>query len=101
MVVDNLDTKLEGPALAIPTLGDVIDQLKEVAEVDDIGADTPLVELEDIDSLDLMEWAYVLQETYDLEVDETVLEEFDESSTLRQIYEQVIAGAVATTEAQG
>jgi acyl carrier protein len=79
-----------------PTLEDVTEQLQAVSGVDRIDPDTPLLDIDDLDSLDLMEWLYGFQEKYpQLEADESLFEDIDESITLRVIYDQIVANAVA------
>jgi acyl carrier protein len=81
-----------------PTLEDVTEQLQAVSGVDDIDPDVPLLNIDDLDSLDLMEWLYGFQEKYpEIGADESLFEDIDESITLRAIYDQVIANATAAT----
>lgn len=83
-----------------PTLEDVTEQLQAVSGVDQIDADVPLLNIDDLDSLDLMEWLYGFQEKYpEIGADESLFEDIDESVTLRDIYDQVIANANAATAA--
>ena len=79
-----------------PTLEDVTEQLQAVSGVDDIDPDVPLLNIDDLDSLDLMEWLYGFQEKYpEIGADESLFEDIDESITLRAIYDQVIATATS------
>ncbi|MGH9213097.1 MAG: acyl carrier protein [Acidimicrobiales bacterium] len=80
-----------------PTLDDLVDQLKELAEVDEIDPDTPILQLEDIDSLDLMELVYSVQEQYQITIDESVFDDFDETATIRMLYERLMETATALT----
>jgi acyl carrier protein len=83
-----------------PTLEDVTEQLQAVSGVDQIDPDVPLLNIDDLDSLDLMEWLYGFQEKYpEIGADESLFEDIDESITLRAIYDQVIANATAATPA--
>ena len=81
--------------MGIPTLDAVIDQLKIISEASEIDPDTPVGQL-DIDSLDLMEWLYVVEDEYEMSVDESVFADLDENTTLRVVYERVTAAALAT-----
>jgi len=83
--------------MTTPTLDEMIQQLKDLTEVAEIDPDVPLAELSEIDSLDLMEWVYQAQERYALAVDESVFEDFDGSSTLRRLFERVMATAEAAS----
>jgi hypothetical protein len=83
-----------------PTLEDVTEQLQAVSGVDQIDPDVPLLNVDDLDSLDLMEWLYGFQEKYpELGADESLFEDIDESVTLRAIYDQIIANAGVSTPA--
>jgi hypothetical protein len=85
-----------------PTLEDVTEQLQAVSGVDSIDPDVPLLNIDDLDSLDLMEWLYGFQEKYpEIGADESLFEDIDESITLRAIYDQVIANAGATAGTPG
>ena len=46
--------------MPFPTLDEVVDQLREIAEDDTIGPDSVITSLE-IDSLDLMEWVFEIE----------------------------------------
>jgi acyl carrier protein len=82
--------------MGLPTLQDFVDQLQEVSGAAEIDPDIALLTIEDLDSLDLMEWLYGFQETYpDTPVDESLFEDIDETTTLRTIYERVIAAVPA------
>lgn len=82
--------------MSSPTLDDVVEQLKSVAGVDEIDPDTPLLHIEDIDSLDLMEWLYGFQEQYpDIPADESLFENIDDTVTFRVIYDRIMASANA------
>jgi acyl carrier protein len=83
-----------------PTLEDVTEQLQAVSGVDDIDPDVPLLNIDDLDSLDLMEWLYGFQEKYpELGADESLFEDIDETVTLRAVYDQVIVRAESVTAA--
>lgn len=79
-----------------PTLEDVTEQLKTVSGVETLDVDTPLMDMEDIDSLDLMEWLYVFQEAYpEIPADESLFEDIDDTVTMRSLYERIMAAAPA------
>ncbi|MBF4463160.1 MULTISPECIES: hypothetical protein [unclassified Rathayibacter] len=83
----------------IPTLDDLIEQMQSVSGAPEIDADTPLTELSDVDSMDLMEWLYGYQSANpDSGVDADVFANEDGSLTLRIVHERlsqrVTAGAV-------
>jgi acyl carrier protein len=81
-----------GLQMEYPTLEDVTEQLQAVSGVDRIDPDVPLLDIEDLDSLDLMEWLYGFQEKYpEIGADESLFEDVDESVTLRTIYDQLAA----------
>jgi acyl carrier protein len=86
-----------GTSVSYPTLDETINDLKDLLEIDDLDADVPISELGEIDSLDLMEWVYRIQEQYSISIDESVFDDIDETSTLRQLYELVMKGATAAT----
>jgi acyl carrier protein len=77
--------------MALPTLDDVVQQLQSVSGAQELDPDAPLLENEDIDSLDLMEWLYTFQEQYpEVPADESLFEDIDSSVTLRAIYTRVM-----------
>ncbi|HEY3144516.1 MAG TPA: hypothetical protein VGJ86_25525 [Acidimicrobiales bacterium] len=79
-------------SMGVPTLQDVTNQLQAVSGVEQIDPDVPILTIDDLDSLDLMEWLYSFQEEYpEIPADESLFEEIDETVTLRSIYERVIA----------
>jgi hypothetical protein len=79
----------------VPTLQDVIKQLEEISGAETIDPDVPILTIDDVDSLDLMEWLYGFQEAYpEIPADESLFDEIDESVTLRSVYESVVATAV-------
>lgn len=83
--------------MGVPTLQDVTEQLQDVSGAPQIDPDVALLTVDDIDSLDLMEWLYSFQENYpDIPADESLFEDIDETTTLRTIYERVIATVPAT-----
>ena len=78
--------------MGVPTLQDVTKQLETISGAENIDPDVPILTIEDIDSLDLMEWLYSFQESYpEIPADESLFEEIDETVTLRSIYDRVLA----------
>jgi acyl carrier protein len=81
-----------------PTLDDVIDQIKQVSGAENVDADTPIPQIDDIDSLDLIEWLYEFQQKYPhIPADESLFEDVDETVTLRTIYERIMESAPAAS----
>ncbi|PCG82036.1 hypothetical protein CIB93_32060 [Streptomyces sp. WZ.A104] len=75
----------------LPTLEVSVDRLKVVSRINAFDPDTPLT-TSGVDSLDLMEWVYDMQERYpDLGVDETIVESIDDTVTFRAIHQQLVA----------
>lgn len=74
----------------IPTLEDLIEQMKSVSGAPEIDADTPLTELSDVDSMDLMEWLYGYQSANpDSGVDANVFDNEDGTLTIRIVHERL------------
>lgn len=76
----------------LPTLDEVVERLKELAEVDEIDPSKPISELE-IDSMDILEWTYVLEEETGYKIDESALDGLKPESTLAEVYGLLIAAA--------
>ena len=77
--------------MALPTLDDVVAQLKAVSGAPTLDPDAPLLENEDIDSLDLMEWLYNFQEEFpEVPADESLFEDIDPTVTLRDVFARVM-----------
>jgi hypothetical protein len=78
--------------MGFPTLQDVTSQLETISGAENIDPDVPILTIDDIDSLDLMEWLYSFQESYpEIPADESLFEEIDETVTLRSLFERVMA----------
>lgn len=88
--------------MKLPTFDESVDQLKAVTGLDDFDPDLPLPR-SGADSLDLVEWMYSLQDRYpQMSVDESLLEDVDDTVTFRDIHGRVIhAGVVAAVAAAG
>lgn len=77
------------------TIEDFASQLEDVSGAASIEPDTPLAEVPDVDSMDLMEWLYNFQsENPDSSVDATVFANEDGAATLRTFHER-LTGTVA------
>lgn len=74
----------------IPTLDEVVKWLEAIADVDSFEPDADL-ETQGVDSLDLIELAAALEDTFPgLEFDDSMLEDALEDRTLRAIYDRVV-----------
>ncbi len=80
--------------MSMPPLDTLLVELENLAGVTSgIDPDRPVGELE-IESIDLLEWLFVLRDEYGIEVDESKFESFDESVTIRQVYEKIAEQSV-------
>ncbi|MFE2044244.1 phosphopantetheine-binding protein [Streptomyces sp. NPDC059477] len=74
----------------LPTLEVSVDRLMTVSRVKVFDPDTPLT-ASGIDSLDLMEWVYDMQERYPaLGLDESIVDSIDDTVTFRRIHQQLL-----------
>jgi hypothetical protein len=74
------------------TLEDFARQLEEVSGASAIDPDTPLAEVSDVDSMDLMEWLYKFQtENPGSGVDAAVFENEDGRATLRTFHTRLVS----------
>ena len=81
--------------MAFPSLDEVLGQLRAIAEDDAIAADTKLMSLE-IDSLDVMEWVFEIEEQAGFQIDESLYDKDSlEDATIRDFYDKVKASAPA------
>lgn len=76
----------------IPELGDLLRKLEELADVK-VDADTPISEL-DISSLDLVEWAVLLEDQYGINLEEIQLDDM-RNLTPHLLYELVFSNQSA------
>jgi acyl carrier protein len=75
--------------MPFPTLDEVVDQLREIAEDDTIGPDSVITSLE-IDSLDLMEWVFEIEGQAEARIDDSLYSKKSlESTTVGDFYERV------------
>lgn len=77
----------------IPTLDQAITILREIVEDESIDSSARIGDLE-IDSLDLLEWALAIGEEVDRQLDIDP-QDIDADMTLAEIYDKVLASAVA------
>jgi hypothetical protein len=95
-------TDKESIAVDTPTLNDVILQMQAISGAPDIDPDAPLRSIESIDSLDMMEWLYDFQERYPhIEAQESVFEDISDTTTFRQIYDEIVASRPLSTSGLG
>lgn len=81
--------------MAFPSLDEVLQQLRAIAEDDSIDADSRLKDL-DVDSLDVMEWIFEIEGQAKLEIDESLYDQdVLERSTVRDFYESIKHAASA------
>lgn len=75
--------------MPFPTLDEVVAELRRLADTElEIDPDTPIIDV-DVDSMDVIEWLYVIEEENDIVLDEIVITDF-ESMTLRTLYDEVV-----------
>lgn len=74
-----------------PTIDELIRELGVVAEIDDLDPDRPIEDL-DLESIDILEWFYVLEEEHGIKVSDEFISELSPEMTLRQVYERLPAG---------
>ncbi len=75
--------------MAFPTLEEVVEQLREIAEDDTIGPGSVITSLE-IDSLDLMEWVFEIEGQAETRIDDALYSKKSlESTTVGDFYERV------------
>jgi acyl carrier protein len=75
--------------MPFPTLDEVVQHLREIAEDDTIGPDSRLTSL-DIDSLDVMEWVYEIETTAGVRInDELYAKGALEDATVGDFYQRV------------
>lgn len=81
----------------IPTLEEFAQQLMAVSGATEIEADTPFVQISDVDSMDLMEWLYTFQnDNAGTTVDAAIFENSDGSATLRIVHDRLSAAVLAS-----
>jgi acyl carrier protein len=76
----------------LPTVEELATQLETVSGAESIDPDASLRQNSDLDSLDLMEWLYNFQSQYpDIPADETLFADMDDTTTLRDVYQKLLA----------
>lgn len=70
-----------------PTFDEVLDKLRELAEIEVLDPDAPVTSLE-VDSLDIIEWVFTLEEQGGFTVDESMFDGL-EDLTLREVYDRL------------
>lgn len=75
--------------MELPSLDAVIETLRQLAEVDSIDADARVADI-GVDSLDLLEWCYTLEDEYGVEIQDAVLESIQPDDTVRVVYDKVM-----------
>lgn len=75
--------------MAFPTLDAVVQQLREIADDDTIGPESPLTSL-DIDSLDVMEWVFEIETQAGVRIDDQLYAKGSlQSATVGEFYARV------------
>ncbi|PZT71678.1 MULTISPECIES: hypothetical protein [unclassified Streptomyces] len=78
--------------MSLPTIEELASQLEAVSGAQKVDPDHPLQHIPDVDSLDLMEWLYGFQNTYpDIPADESLFADLDDTTTLRHVYDRILA----------
>lgn len=73
------------------TIEEFAQQLEDVSGAASIDPDTPLTQISDVDSMDLMEWLYNFQTAHpDSGVDAAVFENEDGTATLRTFHARLL-----------
>lgn len=76
--------------MQLPTLDESVELLKTVSGLDDFDPDTPL-RSSGVDSLNLVEWVYEMQERHpDVTIDESLLDDVDDVLTFRALHDLVV-----------
>ena len=85
--------------MELPTLEQVAETLQQLAEVDHIDPDVRVADL-GVDSLDLLEWCYTIEDDYGVDIQDAMLEVIGPDDTLRVVYGKVIDVLRALLEAK-
>ena len=76
-----------------PTLDEVIGELRSISEDETIEPSSPLATI-DVDSLDIMEWVYEIEERAGVQFDESLYDkEVLEGATVAELYDKLRAQA--------
>ncbi len=76
--------------MELPSLDEVCVTLAALAEVPSIEPDQRVADL-GVDSLDLLEWCYTLEDDFGVEIQDDVLDQVGAEDTLREVYVKVMA----------
>jgi Phosphopantetheine attachment site len=97
MTTTSAHSEIQHDSSTLPSLESVLAQLCAVSGAETIDADTPLLQLADVDSLDLMEWLYSFQEAHPgVPADESLFENVDDDTTMRLVYAELVVLASAS-----
>ncbi|PRH79445.1 hypothetical protein C6N75_09455 [Streptomyces solincola] len=78
--------------MSLPTIEELASRLEAVSGAAKVDPDHPLQHIPDVDSLDLMEWLYGFQNAYpDIPADESLFADIDDTTTLRVVYDRILA----------
>ncbi|MFC8914724.1 hypothetical protein E2C00_31170 [Streptomyces sp. WAC05374] len=78
--------------MSLPTIEELASQLEAVSGAEKVDPDHPLQHIADVDSLDLMEWLYGFQNAYPhIPADESLFADIDDTTTLRVVYDRIVA----------
>ena len=79
--------------MVFPTLDEVIGELRSISEDETIEPSSPLATI-DVDSLDIMEWVYEIEERAGVQFDESLYDkEVLEGATVAELYDKLRAQA--------
>ena len=79
--------------MAFPTLDEVVDQLRTIAEDPTIGPETKFAAIE-IESLDILEWVFEIEEQGGVSIDEAIYSpEALETATVADFYDRARSAA--------
>ncbi|HKE74891.1 MAG TPA: phosphopantetheine-binding protein [Acidimicrobiales bacterium] len=74
--------------MSFPTLDEAIDAIRVIADTDALDADMRIEDL-DVDSIDMLEWLYEIEESVGVQIDESLFSNLSPSVRLREVYELV------------
>jgi len=74
--------------VSFPTLDEAIDAIRVIADTDALDADMRIEDL-DVDSIDMLEWLYEIEESVGVQIDESLFSNLSPSVRLREVYELV------------
>ena len=81
--------------MPFPSLDTVLEQLREIAEDDSITADSKITQL-DVDSLDVLEWIFEIEEEVGAVIDESLYSKDSlATATVGDFYERIKSSQAA------